>query len=512
MCITCDFQLPLMRVNAAYRLRAATADAAMAQFVLEHLGFKGLRLKSNSEGVIRYSYQSYDERRLNHMMGLPKSDIKAPNIRYPYGVHGLLAVWPGKSEVLLRNTVKQGKTFIEIPDVLKKEAPPDMAPLPKAGTENDDAGVPVTHIPGNLEADYLRAQQKPKYRVKFMQDIWIYFNHTKFGNKLKHPSLVLMKGIDAAKMKTRGIWYPSLYELRINPNIFNASQNFFMEIFLHEMCHQKVTDLRLAGELTKEEIADNAKHKGHGTVWATWMKKVGLDARRFDPNENSTYMDEDKKSEHDIQMDQWKKSKDAADEMGLSLVTVLKAGDPVIVRRMEGLRAGYAVYQVKKTDNEWAVLPSDTARGLNKESSFNWWVNRANTIYRNTEPSVRSLAGDPTFERYMYAIVRNYEAKKEERRAKSTEGFRPGDQVVVERTYGRYEGVLVKQVKMLKNVWTVLPKDQLSEPFYEGEGFEWWVVEGAKIFISSQRPNLEHDPQFRRYAEEIDRQYKQGRS
>ncbi len=500
MCVTCDFDLPSFRVNAAYRLHAASADAAMAQFVLEHLGFKGLRMISNGGGIIKYKYQAYDERRLNHMMGQPKQDIKAPNIRYPYGVHGLLAVWPGKSEVLLRNTVKQGKTFIEIPDVLKKEAPPDVAPLPKAGNQNDDGNVPVTHIPGNLEADYLRAQEKPKYRVKFMQDIWIYFNHTKFGNKLKHPSLVLMKGVDAAKMRTRGIWYPSLYELRINPNIFNASQNLFLEIFLHEMCHQKVTDLRLAGELTAEEIADNTKHKGHGTVWAYWMKHVGLNPLRFDPNENSTYMDEDKKSEHDARMAQWQKSADEAKLSGLVSLRFIKPGDVVMYRTMDGLKKGVAAMQVKRTPNTWAVFPFELIDGPTRPSSYSWTDVDLRTAYHPHQ--LENLSKTENFDIYSEALQKLKAHDKAMKDEKSKKGLRLGDQVLIQRTYGKREGILLMQTKKVGNVWAVLPLEELD---YEvDENFEWMTAKGDDITVSTQRPNLADNPKVQRYAEIVE--------
>jgi predicted SprT family Zn-dependent metalloprotease len=480
----------------------------MAQFVLEHLGFKGLRMKSNGGGIIRFSYQSYDERRLNHMMGEPKSDIKAPNIRYPYGVHGLLAVWPGKSEVLLRNTVKQGKTFIEIPDVLKKEAPPDVAPLPKVGNQNDDGNVPVTHIPGNLEADYLRAQEKPKFRVKFMQDIWIYFNHTKFGNKLEHPTLVLMKGVDAAKMRTRGVWYPRLRELRMNPNTFNASQNLFLEIFLHEMCHQAVTEQAVRGDLSAAEIADNRKHKGHGTAWAAWMRKVGLNPLRFDPNENSTYMEEEERNKHEEKMARWRKSADEAKIEGLSLVHSVKPGDVVMYRTMDGLKKGVVAVQMKRSPSVWAIFPWDLVQ-QSVQSSYTWTNADLRTVYNPHQKE--NIASSPHFKVYYHALIDRQHREKAAKDEKSKKGLREGDQAVVELSGGRRDvGVLVMQVKKVGNVWAVLPMDQLKELYYQGDTFDYWKIPGDHITVSGQHPNLKDDPQFRRYAEAVAYSEKHG--
>ena len=419
-----DPRMAPSRLYAAYRLLAAKADEERAFLILLNLGFKGLTLVSNGGGIIRYKYKSYDEPRLNHLMGDPKADIKAPNIRYPYGVHGLLAVWPGKSEVLLRNT-KSGKESIELPEALKDvpniphatvqppAQPPSSIPQ-KTGTENDDSHVPITHISEALHQQYLRCQASPKYRVKFMQDIWIYLNQSKFGGHLRQPNLVLMKGSAAARMRTRGYWEPSTWSLKIHPQIFNASQNFFVEIFLHEMCHEAVS--QHWHELSVEERKDDRKHQGHGTAWSAWMRHVGLNPLRFDPNESRTYMAEQEKAEHDALDAQWQESKDAAESLGLKLVTSLKIGDPVIVRRMDGLRRGYLVCQVKKAHNEWAVLPIDTAENYKPPQALTWHLNYAATIY--VDPDGKSKALDMTFLEAATRIIQHYQRKKDAAAAK----------------------------------------------------------------------------------------------
>lgn len=381
MCyICCSFDEPPLSVGAVYRLSAATADEARARFILEHLGFMGLTMRSNGGGIIKFKYTSYDERRLNHMMGAPESRPDEPYSRYPYGQSGRLAVWPAKSEVLLRN-VRSKSPSIEMPDVLEKEGPPPIAELPKAGTENDDAGVPVTWIPDNLSRDYVRSQTVARYRLKFMQDLWDYFNVHKFAHALKRPGLKLMPARSAAGMRIRGFWDSGRYELHMNPNIFNASQNFFLEVFLHEMCHQAVTDHWW--QLTEAERADNAKHKGHGTAWSAWMRKVGLNPLRFDPNENSTYMAQDEKEAHDAKQAKWKESKDAAEALGLNLVTKLSVGQLVYVRRLDGLRKGVAIKQVKKTPNTWAIAPWSLVESGLPDGQYSWWLSDIRTVYAN---------------------------------------------------------------------------------------------------------------------------------
>lgn len=400
-------------VNAAHRLLAAMADEARALSILEHLGFKGLRLVSNGGGLIRYKYTSYDEPRLNHIMGEPKSAIKAANIQYPYGTNGLLAVWPGKSEVLLRNRNKVGKESIELPEGLKNadDIPHAVVSPPlKTGTENDDQHVPVVHITELLHQQYLRAQAQPKFRVKFMQDLWLFLNQSKFGGKLQQPKVELMKGSAVAKMRVRGYWAVKDRTIKMHPQIFNATQNFFVEIFLHEMCHEAVTENW--GDLTIAERLDNNKHAGHGTAWAKWMRHVGLNPLRFDPNEATTYMDEQTKTEVQKTHEQWQKSKDEAEALGLHLLGNIRPGSAVIVRRLAtGLEKGWAVCMTVKAKKMWAILPVKEFTDYVPSEGVSWHLNTEGTIY--DDPHGHDMKGNPKFEDISDLIIKHYQKKKD---------------------------------------------------------------------------------------------------
>ena len=417
MNVACSFYLPAFKVRASTRLRAAMADENEAYLILLSLGFKGLSLKSNGGNIIKYKYKSYDETKLNRMMGEPKGDIKAENIRYPYGVNGLLAVWPGKSEVLLRNRNKVGKDNIELPTALKHdpafehvdEPTPPVHVEPRTGTQNDDSHVPVTHLPAVLQQHYARAQTQPKYRVKFMQDLWAYLNRAKFAGKMRQPNLELMKGSAAAKMRVRGYWAPSTWSLKMHPQIFNATQDFFVEIFLHEMCHQAVSEEWHSLTVTEKE--DNNKHAGHGTVWAKWMRHVGLNPLRFDPREARVYMDEEEKSKHDEVMEKWQKTGAEVEALGLHPLGNPSLGSAVIVRRVEGLVKGYLVCQTKKSTNEWAVLKEETVEHYVTGQPFNWMLAPMRTVYDN--PQGRDKEDDPKFLAPAGRIMRHYQEKKD---------------------------------------------------------------------------------------------------
>lgn len=416
MCgVTCFFHLPAFQVHARHRLLAAKADEVEARMILTNLGFNGLMLRSNGDNIIKFKYKSYDENRLNHLMGEPAGDIKAANIRYPYGVNGLLAVWPGKSEVLLRNRNKVGKDNIELPQALKDlpqipHAPAPVPVEPRTGTQNDDNAVPVTHIPQNLQQLYVRAQTTPKFRIKFMQDLWIYLNHAKFAGKLRQPNLELIKGSTAAKMRVRGYWQPSTWTLKMHPQIFNASQDFFVEIFLHEMCHEAVSQYWM--ELTAEEKQDNNKHAGHGTAWSKWMRHVGLNPLRFDPREASVYMGEEEKSKHDALQEKWKQVGEEAEARGLKLLARPQVGAPVVIRRTDGLHHGFLMMQTKKSTNEWAVLPKEMYDNFEPGKAVNWFLQPPHTLYEDT--GKHSMSMDHKFIDISTRVARHYQAKKDD--------------------------------------------------------------------------------------------------
>jgi hypothetical protein len=95
------------------------------------------------------------------------------------------------------------------------------------------------------------------------------------------PKLVLLKKQSAEAMRLRGRWWPGKRILEVAPRLYNASMNFFVEIFLHEMCHQAVSEIDRVNETV---------NKGHGPYWSKWMTHVGLNPLRFDPNDNTEYM------------------------------------------------------------------------------------------------------------------------------------------------------------------------------------------------------------------------------
>lgn len=339
-----------MLLKKMTKIKAAYADKAMGIRFLKDLGFEKPTVKQEGDDRISFHYDQYNPDGLDSVLG--KHEEKNGNQYWKFGTDGIIIVKPRSRIAVLRNSKRKGtvKTVEPISDV-KKELPfvqklvkvpvskgpdikqpgslrlpksyldkvnqspmgptlpthitptkheplnipglppkPDLKPLQSPNIPgskmNEDGGVPHIEIPERLQLEYAYAQRidNPAYRIKFMNNLWTYFNSAKFGGKLHKPkSIQLMPNTrNGNNLRTRGRWYPSHRILEMAPRTFNAHMEFFAEIFLHEMCHQAVTDVN------KERSNEDG---GHGPSWQTWMRHVGLNPRRYDPNPNEVYMD-----------------------------------------------------------------------------------------------------------------------------------------------------------------------------------------------------------------------------
>ena len=121
-------------------------------------------------------------------------------------------------------------------------------------------------------------------RAKFTVECWKIFNKEKFSNRLDLPVILVAAKHQAKNMATAlGVFthYSSGggMQLFISTRTFKKSFSMYLEVLLHEMCHQATA--------TISNLPDNA----HGEVWQHWMTKVGLDPKRFsykDFDDNST--------------------------------------------------------------------------------------------------------------------------------------------------------------------------------------------------------------------------------
>ncbi|QRE00244.1 hypothetical protein [Burkholderia phage BCSR5] len=360
----------------AYLVEAARADEKQAFEFLKANGFTGLVRKKDIENRMTFGYKDFNARHLTQYLGAPKAGASA--ITWNVGKAGTLTVFPKRKIVALINKGGAGSQMPDIkpidthvpeehdapetpaprtpkapkvpvkkpapptpPQQPEKKLPPALDPNVPGAKDNDDAGVPHVAVPANLIKQYEWAQDDPQntaFRLKFMKALWQHFNAAKFHGALQEPRFGLMKNMAAHKMRVRGRWWPLYHRLEMAPRIFNASPAFFFEIFLHEMCHQAVTQV---------DKMDNDPHeranKGHGRYWQAWMKKVGLNPSRFDPNDNSTYLNKEEREAHDKKLQKLEQDK-AAVKLEPMHVSTRSAGQEVTVQwnneLLHGLTAG----------------------------------------------------------------------------------------------------------------------------------------------------------------------------
>lgn len=337
-----------MKLNAYTRLTAAKADEKQGVVFLESLGFTGVQVKLSGEDRISFKYKTCDKAYLNKHFGAERKN-GTTGVGWKFGVDGWIILKENSNVVVLQNSKRNSKQLkpieTHVPDgtpqgpkvkippkpPINKPAPPvptpkvphvdfddpDDGPLPPkdnpnnpGSKENDDKNVPVTFLPPDLAKQYNWAQgmTEASYRLKFNAKLWHYLNTSKFGGRMQAPRFNLLKNVAANKFRLRGRWWPSRRVLDIAPRLYNAHQNFFVEIFLHEMCHQAVSEIDRVSDRTAQ---------GHGYNWQTWMRKVGLNPRRFDPNDNSTYMDKDEKKIHDQKIEKTKEALEDIKDKGL---------------------------------------------------------------------------------------------------------------------------------------------------------------------------------------------------
>jgi len=404
-------------VGASFRLLAASADQEQAKAFLEYCGFTGLKYKAEGDDRIAFTYSDVDLSTLKQRLG-PMTKNASGAVSGKVGTLGSLFYWPAMKRVALRNS-KRGAP--NVPPVKAPTPAPKLVVDPiKTGNENDDNNAPVTHISEVTHQAYLKAQKTTdkKVRLMFMRDLWRELAATKFGGRMKTPPyLGLMKEQGASRMRTRGIWYASKRMIKISPRMFNASQNFFVEVFLHEMCHQATSELSIMNDA---EAADNRKHMGHGRVWASWMRQVGLNPLRYDPNENSTYMTEEEREEHEQKKQKWQQTKKDVEDQRLRSARMIY-GEQVIVRRPTGLEKGVVVCTTGKTTDRWAILKlRDVEAGTSPYSNFSWFLNSSKDVYADPS-SHKNWSALENFERLARAVRDQYERKALRREAKKVQ-------------------------------------------------------------------------------------------
>ena len=294
-------------------LLAVKADQTLGLKFLRDLGFTNCKLLFNRDNSVTFRYNAVDKLKVKSKLGSQDKASTADRIVYKYQDLGFIVIEPMINRITIVNKENKpqapAKPAFTPPSKPAPIAPPVVhipPPVPKpedhdGGKMADDANVPVTHVPSALQKKYeaCKNSQFEQYRLQFLKEVWAYFNEAKFSNKLRLPSIILKKNTAAHSTRTLAYWNSGKRVIAIHPRLFNKSRDSFMETFLHEMCHEAVSELEPPGTSRAEGP------QGHGPTWKKWMTKVGLNPRRFNPDSRDELLDEGEKAAKNSKMERF---------------------------------------------------------------------------------------------------------------------------------------------------------------------------------------------------------------
>jgi hypothetical protein len=230
--------------------------------ILERYGFQHLKLVKIEDKAITFKFGEYKLAALKKALGTP-------------------------------SVTGNGKVAVfEIPDVGRLGvSPTNMMVRFIASGKVAKPQTRTSHL-GKIEVpqEYLDALERAKVsstkRTTWMKVMWEWANHNLFNGRLPKGTLFeTAPKIPGQKATTRGLYTHgrmfSAGKISLAGYLFNARNDFILEVFFHEMCHQAAWCV---------DHSTDRSEAGHGPTWRKWMKHVGLDPRRFDPTENTEYM------------------------------------------------------------------------------------------------------------------------------------------------------------------------------------------------------------------------------
>lgn len=122
-------------------------------------------------------------------------------------------------------------------------------------------------------------------KLDYLHAVYRRANQAIFDNRMRMPRVRFFKEQKANSFRKRGHWSPRDREIALGRRLFNASEIHVLNTFVHEMCHQAVTDIDRA-------IDPNG---GHGPRWIAWMQKSGIPPDRYDTTDQMEYMNEEER-------------------------------------------------------------------------------------------------------------------------------------------------------------------------------------------------------------------------
>jgi predicted SprT family Zn-dependent metalloprotease len=361
-------------------------DEAQTSFskLLRTLGFKkeseGLLVSVEDDLELQYKT---DGQHMHCTLQQPRSELFLDQRRFDSPTHTTPEVTPTPELPPEPESPREPGVILTKPDqiLLKK----------------DNTQVPHIPIPTSLASTYIRipATGPSQLGILWMRQLWNFLNENKFDKKLQAPNISFIKNI--ARMRTRGYWRAHGRELKIAARLFNAPLPAFVEIFLHEMCHQAVSEIDKTVDRTQQ---------GHGPHWQRWMRTVGLNPSRYDHNDSDIYLSEE---EQRVVKEQREKAEQNKKELELKPEWDLRIGKVVRIALDHGARVVNGVIAYKQTSKYAVVIDP---------SSGQWWNVPPNLIYKADPSTDQSQFQTDQWVRGINRVQQHFQVKKEVRQIK----------------------------------------------------------------------------------------------
>ena len=285
---------------------------------------------------------------------------------------------------------------------ITKPAPKVVPPQANIPVKKNADGVPIVTVGGSTKTAYAKAQESsPSVRTAFMKALWQELNGTKFQSAMTMPNMRFLKDM-GDKLRKYGHWSKRNRELAFAPKLFNAPLDIFLETFLHEMCHQAVSEI--------DKVEDNTAG-GHGPNWVAWMRKVGLDPRRYNNNDPALYIHSDerdqfvqKQAERKAQIENHKKELETKKRMWSP-----QPDKPALAAVNGKILPGLIVCPTDQKQSVWAFIPAGSFKAVfyRVPQDLIYEVDDPDQVIQATTPLLLRLASE----------IREYLGKKADNRS-----------------------------------------------------------------------------------------------
>lgn len=260
------------------------------------------------------------------------------------------------------------------------------------------APVRMNHAP-ERKALWLQVGDEVKFNVaadstdaakmRYMEMVWNKANEMLFDSKMRQPTIRFLKEQKTTSFRRRGQWAAHVRELAMSRRVFNAGEEKFLEIFVHEMCHQAVSEI----DRVREDIA-----QGHGPRWINWMVRCGIPPSRYDYTKVDAYMSDEEKAKFEAD----KAARDLAmQEQKVPLPSTAATGTPAKYYSNEkrewvqcvvaGIVASKLILVNEPTGRRWIEFGNNGTGVLYRLPESEWRSNYAGEVWQ--EAARKALEG-----------------------------------------------------------------------------------------------------------------------